>query len=241
MPRLSPDGDRVAVSIDGDVWVYYIEQGTRTRLTFDGATNDPVWSPDGSRIAFRSQKEADDRDTFWMRADGGGDVEPLLVVEGTSQDPHSLSRDGKRLAYYEMKLDSHRDIWLLPLEGEKTPEPFLVTPFNERSPSFSPDGRFLAYVSDESGQDEVYVQRLDRSGGKLRCPRAAGVSPFGRETVESSTHESLPAGLQVILPIYSVRNESGRLSSLCLFSRRSPGASVPGRRRPHPVPALARQ
>jgi hypothetical protein len=92
-PRLSPDGDRVAVSIDGDVWVYYIEQGTRTRLTFDGANNgDPVWSPDGSRIAFRSEREAKEsrgRDTFWMRADGGGDVEPLLVVEGTSQDPHS--------------------------------------------------------------------------------------------------------------------------------------------------------
>jgi serine/threonine-protein kinase len=89
------------------------------------------------------------------------------------------------LAYYEMKPDSHRDIWLLPLEGKKTPEPFLVTPFNERSPSFSPDGRFLAYVSDESGQDEVYVQRVDRSGGKLPVSTGGGREPVwsrdGRE------------------------------------------------------------
>ena len=143
-PRLSPGGDRVAVAIGQDVWVYYIEQGTRTRLTFDGASNgDPVWSPDGSRIVFRSSKDASDNDMYRMRADGSGEVEPLLVVPEIEQSPHSVSPDGKLLAFYERVPPAHRDIWLLPLEGDPAPEPFVVTPFNERSPSFSPDGRFL--------------------------------------------------------------------------------------------------
>ncbi len=179
-PHLSPEGDRVAVEIEADVWVYYIERGTRTRVTFDGATNgDPVWSPDGSRIVFSSGKDArgDDTDMYRMRADGSGEVEPLLVVPEIAQNPHSVSPDGKLLAFYERMSSVHRDIWLLPLEGDPAPEPFVVTPFNERSPSFSPDSRFLAYVSDESGEDEVYVQRVSGPGGKVPVSTAGGRDP----------------------------------------------------------------
>ena len=206
-PRLSPEGDRVAVAIGQDVWVYYIEQGTRTRLTFDGETNgDPVWSPDGSRIVFRSRKDASDFDTYRMRADGSGEVEPLLVVPEIAHNPHSVSPDGKLLAFYEWVPAAHRDrdIWLLPLEGEQAPEPFAVTPFNERSPSFSPDGRFLAYVSDESGQDEVYVQRVSGPGGKVPVSTAGGREPVwsrdGKELFYWSEHRLMPSTSRLAQP-----------------------------------------
>lgn len=188
-PRLSPDGHRVAVVIaaeDGgqDIWVYDAGRSTRTRLTFDGApgmfANDPVWTPDGRRITYGSTEQL-----FWVTADGSGKPE-RLATSPTAQSPHSWSLDGKVLAFYERKEQGAlRDMWVLPLTGERKPVPFLVTPFNERSPMFSPDGRWLAYVSDESGRDEVYVRSYPESGQKIPISTEGGTDPVwskdGRE------------------------------------------------------------
>ena len=160
----------MAVRIEGDIWVFDLERGTRTRLTFEGDNDNPVWTPDGERITYSAAE-----DIHWKRADGSGDAELLLTGE-YPLIPCSWSPDGNVLAFFETK-DSQRDIWVLPLEGDRGRIPFFVTPFNERSPSFSPDGRFVAYVSDESGRDEVYLQPYPGPGGKVPVSTDGGREP----------------------------------------------------------------
>ena len=190
-PRLSPDGRRVAVAVTnegggGDIWVYDADRPTRTRLTFEGASaaGDPVWTPDGRRITYSAATSGGEQ-LYWVTADGSGKPE-RLVTSPTVQSPHSWSPDGKVLAIYERKEQGAlRDIWVLPMTAERKPVPFLVTPFNERSPMFSPDGRWLAYVSDESGRDEVYVRSYAESGQKIPVSTEGGTDPVwsrnGRE------------------------------------------------------------
>ena len=154
-PSLSPDGQHLAFSVDQgsqtDIWVYDISRGSRTRLTFEGYNQFPVWAPDGTRVTF-SYNRAGSSNLFWKSADGSGTNERLTTSE-ESQWPTSWSPDGQFLAFSEFQ-----DIWILPLEGERKPWAFLQTPFNEVEPKFSPDGQWLAYDSDESGQSEVYVR-----------------------------------------------------------------------------------
>ena len=173
-PRLSPDGQRLAVEIDGDIWVYDVERGTRARLTSEGGNTSPIWTPDGERVSFMRARTSID----WMRGDGSGEAEPLRTG-GDTPSPHSWSPDGKVLAFYEVE-EGQRDIWMLPLgTDDRTPVPFLVTRFWEVSPSFSPDGRWVAYVSRESGRDEVYVTPYPGPGGKNPSRPTVGGSRFG--------------------------------------------------------------
>ncbi len=180
-PRFSPDGQRVAVAIaavpensaDADVWVLEVERGARTRLTFGGNNRFfPTWTPDGLRVAFGSIEG----DLYWAPADGSGEREGLLVREGL-QFVTSWAPDGGALAFYENNPDTARDLWVLSLDGEPTPSPFHVTPFEERAPTFSPDGRWLVYVSDESGQDEVYVRPYPGPGGEVIVSTGGGKEP----------------------------------------------------------------
>ena len=144
---------------------------------------DPVWTPDGRRITYGSL--ASGAQLFWVTADGNGKPE-RLVTSSTLQSPHSWSPDGTALAFYERKEQGAlRDIWVLPMRAERKPVPFLVTPFNERSPMFSPDGHWIAYVTDESGRDEVYVQAYLERGQKIPVSTEGGTDPVwskdGRE------------------------------------------------------------
>ena len=177
-PRLSPDSRRIAVNIvdqETQVWVYDLSRGTLTRLTFEGDTNSlPVWTPDGKRIAFYSNKEGP-TNIFWQLADGSGGLERL----GTSQFPQvprSWSPDGQLLAFHENNPTTKKDIWVLRLSDRKA-EPFLRTQFNEGGPVFSPDGRWLAYISDESGRPEIYVQPYPGPGGKWQISTEGGNEP----------------------------------------------------------------
>jgi serine/threonine-protein kinase len=177
-PRLSPDGRRVAVNIveeETQVWLYDLSRETLTRLTFEGNTNAyPVWTPDGKRIAFYSNKDGP-TNIFWQLADGSGGLERL----GTSQSPQvprSWSPDGQLLAFHENNLTTKKDIWVLRLSDRKA-EPFLRTPFNEGGPVFSPDGHWLAYISDESGRPEIYVQPYPGPGGKWQISTEGGNEP----------------------------------------------------------------
>ena len=193
-PRLSPDGHQVAVAIqeqESQVWLYDLSRETLTRLTFGGTVNNnPSWTPDGKRIAFESNKEGP-LNIFWQLADGTGGLERLTTSEYV-QVPHSWAPDGQLLAYAEATSTTGYDIWMLRM-GESSAgsgqvrkaQPFLRTRFDEAVPRFSPDGRWLAYVSNESGRNEIYVQPYPGPGGKWQISTESGREPVwnrnGRE------------------------------------------------------------
>ena len=177
LPRISPNGERLLFGTTGgdhgrNLHVYDMERGTETLLT-KGQSAGPMWTPDGKRITFSSRSSGS-----WTlsskSADGSGEVDVLLSRPG-SQIPASWSPDGRTLAYYDYGRDTGRDIWMLPVGGE--PTPFLVSPFHEYVPRFSPDGRFVVYVSDESGQEEVYVQPYPGPGERTTISTGGGRSP----------------------------------------------------------------
>jgi eukaryotic-like serine/threonine-protein kinase len=184
--RLSPDGKRVVVSISepgsgaGGIWVYDIQRGVRTRLTFDGGDVFPAWSPDGLRIVF-ARRQQDNIRLYVKKADGSGPEDAL--VESPAKDiPTDWSADGKSIAFQRLggPGKTREDIWILPLSGDKKPFPFLRTEFSERYARFSPDGKWLAFGSNESGDNEVYVAPFPGPGGKLQVSTSGGHSPLWR-------------------------------------------------------------
>jgi serine/threonine protein kinase/Tol biopolymer transport system component len=213
-PRLSPDGGRVAVSIeeqDTQSWLYDVSRETLTRFTFGGSTNyDAIWTPDGKRIAFQSNREGP-VNIFWQLADGSGGLERLTTSDSL-QAPTSWSPDGQLIAFVEINPITGYDIWVLRM-GDRKAQPFLQTPFLESSPRFSPDGRWLAYVSDESGPREIYVQPYPGPGGKWQISTEGGTEPVwnpnGRElfyrrggkmmAVEITTQPSFAVGKPKLL------------------------------------------
>ncbi|HWQ03569.1 MAG TPA: protein kinase, partial [Candidatus Nitrosotenuis sp.] len=187
-PRFSPDGKLLAVQLntngDNDIWIYDWARDTMTRLTFDpGMDANPVWTPDGRRITYASEQKNKPPAIFWRNADGTG--EARLLWEGAVPSfPSSWSPDEKTLAFTQRAQDTGLDIWLLPMEGDEksgwkpgTPRPFLKTPSQEAGPAISPDGRWLAYMSIESGEWQIYVRPLSGEGGKWQVSSAGGVMP----------------------------------------------------------------
>ena len=185
-PRVSPDGRRVAVTItaqESQTWLYDLSRETMTRFTFEGNYNlIPVWTPDGKRIVFESNKDGPPN-LYWQLADSSGGTERLTTSEYINA-PFSLSPDGQLLAFIELNSTTGFDIWVLRLNDRKA-QPFLRTRFNETAPRFSPDGRLLAHISDESGRFEIYVQPYPVPGGKWQISTEGGMEPIwnrnGRE------------------------------------------------------------
>jgi serine/threonine-protein kinase len=173
-PRLSPDGRRVALQLGGDTWIHDLERGTRTRHTVEGGNLVPVWTPDGSRVAFASIRGGP-WNLYWKPADGGGEAE-LLLPSKRCQFPMSWSPDGQVLAFQEYTSETAEDIWMLDQDGEA--QPFVVTRFREQTPRFSRDGRFVAYVSNESGRHEVYVQPYPATGKRWTVSTNGGTEPL---------------------------------------------------------------
>ena len=176
--RLSPDGTKVALDIrdqENDIWVWDLTRTTLTRLTFDsGLDRTPVWTPDGQRIAFSSQRDGA-ADLFWQAADGTGTVERLSESSTNFQYPTSFSPDGTRLVF----ADTPRDIAVLALADERQTTSLLQTTFSERNGELSPDGRWLAYQSDESGQQEIYVRPFpDIDTGRWQVSTGGGSRPL---------------------------------------------------------------
>ena len=179
-PRVSPDGSRLVFAVvdntaaSADLWVFDLDRGSRSRITFGGNNRYfPTWTAAGDRLAFSDGPQGTNS-LHLAAADGSGQTVTLLEREGV-QFPTSWSPDGSVLAYHETNPETLRDLWVLPVGGD--PEPFLVTPFQERAAAFSPDGRWLAYVSDESGQDEIYVQPYPGPGPEFTVSTAGGREP----------------------------------------------------------------
>jgi serine/threonine-protein kinase len=184
-PRFSPDGRRLALTLLEDIWIYELERGAMTRLTFDADYDGwPVWSPDGERLAFCSLRGGGGGNLFWKRADGTGEAERLTESRNI-QHLTAWSPDGKVLAFSEQDPETSWDIRVVPLEGKREPRVFLRTQYHEHNPRFSPDGRWLAYQSNASGRHEVYVQPYPGPGGKRQISTDGGGHPLwgpeGRE------------------------------------------------------------
>jgi Tol biopolymer transport system component/tRNA A-37 threonylcarbamoyl transferase component Bud32 len=218
-PHFAPDGRRLAMQIlDGqsDIWVYEWERDTLMRLTFDPANDQkPVWTPDGRRIAFASARA--DKSTpnlYWQSADGTGDAQRLTESKNL-QGPASWHPSGKLLAFEELNPQTNFDLMILPLEGDGTsgwkpgkPTAFLNTPFIEREPMFSPDGRWLAYQSTESGHAEVYVRPFPGPGGKWQVSTGGGVFPTWSRTKRELLYGT-PTG-QIMVAAFTIEGDSFR-------------------------------
>jgi serine/threonine-protein kinase len=180
-PYLSPDGRHLVVSVQGthqDLWLVDLPRRMLSRLTFDLTEEfSPRWTPDGRRLYFGFSEAGGDPQIYVMAADGGGSREPVLAGGTFARFPGSVAPDGRTLSYIEAIADENADIWVLPLSGDREPIPFVKTPFNEFGPEFSPDGRFLAYVSNESGRFEVYVRPFPGPGPKRQVSIGGGTSP----------------------------------------------------------------
>ena len=223
-PSLSPDGRRVALQIDEasrrDIWIYEFDTEALTRVTFDGASAAPIWTPDGQRIVFSSTKDGR-RQIYWQSADGRGQAE-LLVADEHSVWAGSWSADRQTLAYTRQPPTDLNDVALLRLGEGTSGSLFLSSQAQEQWPHISPDGHWLAYMSTETGRDEIYVTSLSGSGMKRQISLDGGGQPvWSRDEKELFYRNgdrfmvvsvaSLPAsfGKPVALPI-PVRSATGR-------------------------------
>jgi len=183
-PRLSPDGSRLAVSLNLDIWVYDLKLGSALRLSFDSAENAyPVWTPDGRHIVYSRTITGG---LWWVRSDGSGQPQLLYQSKTGNVVPGSFTPDGRRLALHQPGGSTGRDIWTLPLDltdpdhpHAGTPELFMATPSDDVEPAFSPDGHWLAYSSGESGTYETYVRPFPPTpgGGKWQVSADGGRFP----------------------------------------------------------------
>jgi len=170
VPQISPDEKQVALYIGDrggprDLWIYHLEGDSFSRLTFEGPVNGPlIWTPDGKWITFRSTRGGALGNLYRKAADGSGSTE-RLTTSAFNQVPNSWSPDGSVLAFHELRSESGRDIWILPMDSGE-PELFISSPNIDCCAVFSPDGRWLAYVSDETGQPNVYVSPYPEPLGK---------------------------------------------------------------------------
>ena len=151
-----------------------------SRFTFDPADDTlPLWSPDGTRLFFSSSREGVQQ-LYQALSDRPGSEE-LLLRSGAWKAPDDVSSDGRFLIYETIDPKTLIDLWLLPLSGDRTPEPFVATPFDEYGAQFSPDGRWVAYVSNESGRGEISVQAFPGPGGKWQVSSGGGTMPRWRK------------------------------------------------------------
>jgi serine/threonine-protein kinase len=234
-PRIAPDGSRVAINIldqEQDIWIWDIARQTLTRLTFDPAVDAyPVWTPDSQRIVFLSAR-AGAFNLYWQAADGTGAAN-RLTESAHSQVPYSVSSDGAVLILREDAPETRTDLLSLSLapDGAKDggPRPLVQTMFGEANGEVAPDGRWLAYQSDESGRDEIYVRPFpDVNGGRWQVSTGGGRTPLWARTGRELFYRSAGGGVMV------VQVESGpvwrnRPPAQILSARYYDGAGLTGR------------
>ena len=179
-PRLSPDGRRIAVEEQGaagaDIWIIDLVEHTSVRLTREGYNNRPEWTPDGSRVMYTSTRPP--RDALWWQPADGSAGATMVQQDSNPIREGVFTPDGGAVVYRVDTPDSNRDIYLVPLNGERKRIPVLVSINDDKQPRISPDGRWLAYVSNESGRGEVYVRALSGGGGRVPVSSGGGGEPL---------------------------------------------------------------
>jgi Tol biopolymer transport system component len=230
-PELSPDGGRVALSraVQGnvDIWLIDTARGAPSRFTFDlGFDSLPLWAPDGSRILFRSSRNGPS-DLFEKPASGARD-EQLVFASAQNKLPVDWSRDGRVLLYASEDAKTGVDLWALPLMGARTPYPVVQTRFDEDEGQFSPDGRWIAYRSNESGRAEIYVRPFPGPGGTRQVSANGGSHPRwrgnGKELFYIAADTTLTA-VPIGVPAEGQTLDLG--TPVPLFRTRLPGVGLP--------------
>lgn len=181
--RLSPDErfvvlQRGELSRQSSLWLLDLAQGTTTRFVTEGHNLFPVWSPDSRQLAFGSARNAPPN--LFLKSLAGNAPEERLLESRFQCDASSWSPDGRLLVFTMIDPQTRRDIWLLPMSGERQPQPLLQTKFNEQAAKISPDGNWLAYQSDESGGNEVYVTQFPQLARSWQVSRSGGATPNWR-------------------------------------------------------------
>jgi serine/threonine-protein kinase len=240
VPRLSPDGQRIALDIrdqENDIWIWDLAKRVLTRLTFDRAPDQyPVWTPDGRRIAFASFRAGAQQNVFVQSADGTGAVERLTTSK-RGQFPLAITPDGKSLLIREAGIASQSDLNVVSMQGDHGSMPLINTAFTQLNADISRDGHWLAYQSNESGRDEVHVRPYPNiQGGHWQISTGGGTRPVwarsGRElfyvdslghmtTVPIEASQTFSAGNPVALP---------QVASLPTSGLRNYDVSLDGRR-----------
>ncbi|MEO8347310.1 MAG: hypothetical protein ABI610_00240, partial [Acidobacteriota bacterium] len=201
---VSPDGKRVAAGINDpatglpDIWLLDFSRGTRTRFTFGPAPSvRPLWSPDGMRLAYGSLEKGM-LGTVVIKPTGAGQAE--TAFRGTGQfAPVSWSPDGRFIALDVIRPNTktRSDVWILPLFGDRKAYPLLESDFSEEGPSFSPDGRWMSYASDESGKTEIYVTAFPSRQGKWQVSNAGALAggwcSSGKEIIYLAANQDITA------------------------------------------------
>jgi Tol biopolymer transport system component len=204
-PRFSPDGRKLAVGIDNgkgmDLFIHDFDRDTTSPLTFSGETNtDAVWTPDGAHLIFRS-RGGRDWGLWWIRADGSGGPQRLASGDFEDLSANALSPKGDLFVYARVDPVTGSDLWVMPIDASNpdrpkagTPQPFLQTPASEVRPALSRDGRWVAYLSNETGIMEVYVRPFEwpasASGGKWKISAAGGAIPIWSRNGSELFYES---------------------------------------------------
>jgi len=227
-PRISPDGRQLSVTIydddgRGDVWIYSFEQDSFSRLTFRGDTNaTQSWSPDGTWITFQSSSEGQ-RGVYRQLADGSGPPQQLTTLTPGAQIPDYLSPDGRVVTFSQ-----GGDIWILPIDGDEEPQPLINTPgVRECCSQFSPDGKWLAYVSSEGGQQNVYVSPYPKPDVKylISDEESGGQpvwSPDGKELFYRSGSKMMVAAVQTE-PSFSAGKPKVLFEGSYVYAQYAPG------------------
>ena len=208
-PRFSPDGRQVAVvigSVGSSIWLFDRPQGTLSRLTFDSNASRPTWTRDGSQIVF-TRLQGSMADLRVVSTDGSTAAESLLAVPGVQIFQALFTPDGRTMVA-RTTMTSGRDIWRVPLDSTRTLRPLLTSPADERGVALSPDGHWMAYTSDESGRQEVYVRAFPGMGGRRQVSLEGGVepvwSPLGDEILYRDGPELISASVRASATAFDV-------------------------------------
>ena len=204
-PRVSPDGARVAVGMaspeGNNVWISDVARGTLSILTPDPTTDQfPLWTPDGEKVVFWSDTQPPG--LFWRAADASGEGELLMEREDvTTLLPHAWSPDGNELIFDYLAPGTGFDVGVLSMVGERSWKPLLNSAAGERSPALSPDGAWIAYSSNETGQEEVYVERFPELGSREPISTGGGRAPVWSPDGRELFYRTLDGDRMMVVPV----------------------------------------